>query len=154
MGFVSGIRGNVRAYKARCLGEYAHSGATPRSLRCDAVMAVAEYAHALEREWENIEAEGGDLVLTLGKLYTDPESHAISFALLEKGDTSARLWITFPENSEYFQNNTDVHFMIADLDGDVQATGTVQLLPEPGTLALIGVSMLALVGAVRRRQDS
>jgi N-carbamoyl-L-amino-acid hydrolase len=78
LGVVTGIRGNVRAYKARCLGEYAHSGATPRSLRCDAVMAVAEYAHALEREWENIEAEGGDLVLTLGKLHTDPESHAIS----------------------------------------------------------------------------
>ena len=78
VGIVTGIRGNVRAHDARCLGAYAHSGAVPRELRSDAVMATAEYVHALDREWQRIEAEGGDLVLTFGKFFTDLDAHTLT----------------------------------------------------------------------------
>lgn len=76
VGVVSGIRGNVRARNARCTGAPAHAGAAPRRLRRDAVMAAAEFVGALESDWEAMEAEGRDLVLTLGKLFTDPASHS------------------------------------------------------------------------------
>ena len=39
MGIVTGIRGSIRYRNARCCGEYAHSGATPRTARMDAVAA-------------------------------------------------------------------------------------------------------------------
>jgi N-carbamoyl-L-amino-acid hydrolase len=78
VGIVTGIRGNARARHARCLGEYAHSGATPRKLRHDAALAMAEYMATLEADWEKLEAEGRDLVLTFGKLYTDPQAHTHS----------------------------------------------------------------------------
>jgi N-carbamoyl-L-amino-acid hydrolase len=38
---VTGIRGNLRHNRIRCLGEAGHSGAVPRWLRKDAVLAVA-----------------------------------------------------------------------------------------------------------------
>ncbi|MEX2643647.1 MAG: M20/M25/M40 family metallo-hydrolase [Acetobacterales bacterium] len=78
VGIVSGIRGNMRARHAKCLGEYAHSGATPRKLRHDAALGMAEFMTAMEAEWEKIEAAGNDLVFTLGKLYTDPDVHTHS----------------------------------------------------------------------------
>jgi beta-ureidopropionase / N-carbamoyl-L-amino-acid hydrolase len=76
LGIVKGIRGNMRIRRAVCLGEYAHSGAVPRKLRRDALMAAAELVHAAEAEWEAIEAEGGDLVLTFGKFHTDMILHS------------------------------------------------------------------------------
>jgi N-carbamoyl-L-amino-acid hydrolase len=76
VGIVSGIRGNVRVREARYLGEYAHSGAVPRKMRKDAFLAMAEFAHRCEAEWEIIEAAGGDLVLTFGKAYTNPDDHS------------------------------------------------------------------------------
>lgn len=76
VGIVSGIRGNVRVRDGRCYGEYAHSGAVPRKMRKDAFLALAELASRSEQEWEAIEAEGGDLVLTFGKAFTDPAVHS------------------------------------------------------------------------------
>jgi N-carbamoyl-L-amino-acid hydrolase len=78
VGLVTGIRGNVRAHDARCLGDYAHSGAVPMHLRRDAVMATTELVQALRGEWRTIDADGGDLVLTFGKLHTDPQVHQLS----------------------------------------------------------------------------
>ena len=78
VGIVSGVRGSVRAHAARCLGSYAHSGAVPMSMRQDAVMAVADLVHALRDEWKAVDASSGDLVLTFGKLYTDPAIHQLS----------------------------------------------------------------------------
>ena len=75
VGIVTGIRGNARIRKARCIGEYAHSGAVPRDMRRDAVMAMAEFVHAADEEWARLEAEGRDLVLTFGKLHTDTALH-------------------------------------------------------------------------------
>ena len=78
VGIVTGIRGNVRSHNARCFGAYAHSGAVPRAYRRDAVLATTEFIAALEREWDRIEAENGDLVLTFGQLVTDTRVHSLA----------------------------------------------------------------------------
>ena len=75
-GIVSGIRGNMRARTARCLGAYAHSGAVPRDMRQDALLAAAEFATRAEAEWERLLHQGRDLVLTFGKFHTDPAQHS------------------------------------------------------------------------------
>ena len=76
VGIVTGIRGNMRIRRAICLGEYAHSGTVPRKMRRDALMAAAEFVRVAEAEWEAIEAEGGDLVVTFGKFHTDIALHS------------------------------------------------------------------------------
>lgn len=75
VGIVPGIRGNARIRSGCCLGEYAHSGAVPRSMRRDAVLAMAEFVGRCEARWSELEGRGRDLVLTFGKLYTDPTLH-------------------------------------------------------------------------------
>src|SRR5215472_409905 len=75
---VSGIRGCKRFRNARCLGEYAHSGAVDRPYRHDAVAATVALLHHLEGVWLKQQEEGADLVLTAGELYTDPAMHGPS----------------------------------------------------------------------------
>jgi len=71
VGVVSGICGSLRYRQARVLGEYAHSGATPRSHRHDAVVAAAELVCTLQREWADMERQGHELTLTFGQFGTD-----------------------------------------------------------------------------------
>jgi N-carbamoyl-L-amino-acid hydrolase len=78
VGVVTAIRGAARARNARCLGAYTHSGAVPHEYRADAVLATAELLHELDLAWARIRAEGGDLVFTVGKLYTDARLHALT----------------------------------------------------------------------------
>ena len=78
VGVVTAIRGAARARNARCLGEYTHSGAVPHEYRADAVLATAELLHELDAAWERVRAEGGDLVFTVGKLYTDARLHSLT----------------------------------------------------------------------------
>lgn len=78
IGVVTGIRGSFRHRQAVCLGTYAHSGATPRRLRCDAVMATAALALALDRLWLRRMRAGDDLAITIGQFATDPREHAFS----------------------------------------------------------------------------
>ncbi len=75
---VSGIRGCKRFRNARCLGQYAHSGAVDRPYRHDAVAATVALLHHMERVWLKQQEEGADLVLTAGELYTDPAMHGPS----------------------------------------------------------------------------
>jgi N-carbamoyl-L-amino-acid hydrolase len=75
---VTGIRGNFRFRHARVLGEYGHAGAVPRSERHDALLAAVEFAHRLEQMWLRREAQGEDLVCTLGQFHTDPEQHTMT----------------------------------------------------------------------------
>ena len=73
------IRGNVRFPHARCTGRYDHSGATPRAWRHDAALAVVELVRSLDEYWIEQEAAGApDTVFTVGKLFTDPEHHAMT----------------------------------------------------------------------------
>jgi N-carbamoyl-L-amino-acid hydrolase len=75
---VTGIRGCRRFRNARCVGQYAHSGAVDRPHRHDAVAATVALLHHLETVWVRELAAGADLVITSGELYTDPAQHGPS----------------------------------------------------------------------------
>ena len=77
-GIVTGIRGSFRHRRAACIGAYAHSGATPRALRHDAVSAVAALVVGLNDLWRRLEEAGEDLTITVGQIATDPAEHAFS----------------------------------------------------------------------------
>ncbi len=78
VGVVTAIRGAMRGRSCRCLGAYTHSGAVPHEYRSDAVMATVELVHELDSEWSRVRAAGGDLVFTVGKLFTDAQQHALT----------------------------------------------------------------------------
>ncbi|MCQ8781602.1 Zn-dependent hydrolase [Mangrovibrevibacter kandeliae] len=78
VGIVTGIRGSFRHRQARCLGVYAHSGATPRRSRRDAALAVARLMVALDDSWFRLAEAGHDLVVTFGQLATDAAEAAFS----------------------------------------------------------------------------
>jgi beta-ureidopropionase / N-carbamoyl-L-amino-acid hydrolase len=71
---VSGIPGSRRLRAARVVGEYNHSGATPRRYRADAAIALAELAHRLDEYWGALEAQGHQLVCTFCVLATTAEA--------------------------------------------------------------------------------
>ncbi|MCG8708643.1 hydantoinase/carbamoylase family amidase [Brenneria sp. 4F2] len=71
LGVVSGICGSLRYREAQVLGRYAHSGATPRLFRQDAVVAFSGLVARLQQRWAEMEAHGHELTLTLGKVNTD-----------------------------------------------------------------------------------
>ncbi|MBS0394141.1 MAG: Zn-dependent hydrolase [Proteobacteria bacterium] len=75
---VTGIRGCKRFRNARCRGEYGHSGAVDRAHRRDAVAATVALLHHMEQAWLQHEAQGSDLVITAGELYTDAALHGPS----------------------------------------------------------------------------
>jgi beta-ureidopropionase / N-carbamoyl-L-amino-acid hydrolase len=75
---VTGIRGCKRFRNARCVGQYAHSGAVSRAYRHDAVAATVAFLHHMETVWRQQEEAGADLVLTTGELFTDPALHGPS----------------------------------------------------------------------------
>lgn len=78
VGVVTGIRGSFRYRDACILGEYAHSGATPRLSRRDAVRAAALWIAAVDADWAEWEKLERDLVITFGKISTNPLVHAFS----------------------------------------------------------------------------
>ncbi len=78
VGVVTGIRGNFRYPDAHIIGEYSHCGGVPRDYRHDAVVAVADFIHALDQLWSDTEAKGGDMAFTMGKLFTDADQHAMT----------------------------------------------------------------------------
>lgn len=71
LGVVTGICGSLRYRHAHITGEYAHSGATPRSHRHDAVIAAADLVMHLDHIWATLEKEGHELTLTFGQMNTD-----------------------------------------------------------------------------------
>lgn len=78
VGFVTGIRGNLRHRIVECKGTPGHSGTIPRHLRHDAVFASAELIACLDRHWQSCLAQGDDIVVTCGIFGTDPDEHAIA----------------------------------------------------------------------------
>jgi N-carbamoyl-L-amino-acid hydrolase len=74
VGIVTGIPGSRRLRQGRVLGEYNHSGGTPRRFRRDAAMALAELAVALDEEWARLETLGHRLVCTFCTLATTAEA--------------------------------------------------------------------------------
>ena len=82
---VSGIRGNIRHNQIRCLGETGHSGAVPRWLRKDAVLAVADLLARLDEHWRVLVQMGLDMVMTSGICATPAKTHAVSVIPGEMG---------------------------------------------------------------------
>ncbi|MGG5807634.1 Zn-dependent hydrolase [Falsiroseomonas sp. CW058] len=74
VGIVTGLPGNRRHRFARVVGEYNHSGTTPRRHRRDAVLAAAELAHRLEAAWIRLEEAGHELVCTFCVFDTGPRA--------------------------------------------------------------------------------
>lgn len=74
VGIVTGIPGSRRLRAARVLGEYNHSGATPRRYRRDAAIALAELACRLDDAWEALEVRGHRMVCTFCVLATTEEA--------------------------------------------------------------------------------
>ncbi|WP_366654837.1 Zn-dependent hydrolase [Fodinicurvata sp. EGI_FJ10296] len=77
-GVVTGIRGNLRHQNVVCRGEAGHSGAVPRWLRHDAVLAVADLLSTMDEHWAALMERGLDLVMTAGILQTNPDQHAMT----------------------------------------------------------------------------
>ena len=75
---VTGIRGNVRHRRIVCRGQAAHSGAVPRWLRHDAVLAMAELLIRIDEHWRVLLEWGEDLVVTSGIVETNAAEHAVS----------------------------------------------------------------------------
>ena len=73
----TGIPGTVRYPDAWIEGQTGHVG-TPRRFRRDAALAGADFALALEAMWEEREAAGIAMALTLGKFHTDVATHGLT----------------------------------------------------------------------------
>lgn len=78
LGVVTGIYGNLRHMNVVCEGQAAHAGATPRFLRHDAVVAVADLIMRMDAHWARWLGEGKRLTLTHGVVATDAKEHAVS----------------------------------------------------------------------------
>jgi beta-ureidopropionase / N-carbamoyl-L-amino-acid hydrolase len=73
----SAIPGNFRYPDARIEGSSDHVG-LPRRFRRDAAMAGAEFAMALDRLWEEYDANGIPMACTIGRFHTDPARHGLT----------------------------------------------------------------------------
>lgn len=73
----TGVPGNFRYPDARIRGRYDHVG-TPRRFRRDAAMAGAELAMLLDRSWQEEEAAGFPMAVTLGRFHTDADAHGLT----------------------------------------------------------------------------
>jgi N-carbamoyl-L-amino-acid hydrolase len=74
VGIVTGIPGSRRLRQARVVGEYNHSGGTPRKYRRDAAAALAELVHRMDEEWCRLEAMGHVLVCTFCTMATTEQA--------------------------------------------------------------------------------
>jgi N-carbamoyl-L-amino-acid hydrolase len=74
VGIVTGIPGSRRWRAGRVVGEYNHSGATPRRYRRDAALALAELAYRLDDAWAELEANGHQMVCTFCVLATTADA--------------------------------------------------------------------------------
>ena len=78
VGIVTAIWGSIRYKHCRVTGEYSHAGGVPRRHRRDAVLAAADFVHALEEHWLERERAGADMVCTVGQFYTDAAHHTLT----------------------------------------------------------------------------
>lgn len=78
LGIVSSIYGNLRHRRMECRGVAAHSGATPRDLRHDSVVGLADFIMRVDQRWKEWLEQGRQLVVTHGVIGTNPLDHAIS----------------------------------------------------------------------------
>jgi beta-ureidopropionase / N-carbamoyl-L-amino-acid hydrolase len=119
VGIVTGIRGSFRYRDARCIGVYAHSGATPREFRQDAVRAASALVMELENAWTELQNEGADLVVTFGQFATDPSEAAFS-------KIAGRLNFSLDIRSQEPETLERMKVIVADAVARVEARYTVR----------------------------
>ncbi len=141
VGIVTGIRGSFRYRSASCTGSYAHSGATPRHLRHDAVRATAALVTAMDAVWDEAELNGDDLAITFGKLATDPAEHAFSkvagrveFSLDVRSQSPGKLEQVASELSGLVERLSRQYSVRFDLG---PRTGTFPALMDRGVVAAL-----------------
>ena len=121
---VTGIRGNVRHRRVECVGEAGHSGAVPRWLRHDAVLAVAMLLSRLDEHWQILLERGHDLVITAGVLGTDPAEHAIA-------RIPGRVHFSFEVRSRSAETLEDFHALFLEECRRVEEERGVRFNPGP-----------------------
>lgn len=131
VGIVTGIRGSFRYRDAKCIGVYAHSGATPRDFRQDAVRAAAALVMELDAAWMRLQKDGADLVVTFGQFYTDASEAAFSkiagrlnFALdvrSQEPETLERMKVVVAETVARIEAEHNVRFELGRLSGSSAA---------------------------------
>jgi N-carbamoyl-L-amino-acid hydrolase len=147
VGIVTGIRGAFRHRAALCLGAYAHSGATPRAGRRDALRAVARLVVAMDAMWERRAAAGEDLTVTFGEIATDPDEAAFS-------KVAGRVAFTLDVRSDSDMTLAAVRGELAGLASAIAAaegvrldlgpeTGTAPAAMDPGVTAALAAAAAA-----------
>ncbi|MDC7788521.1 hydantoinase/carbamoylase family amidase [Rhodoplanes sp. TEM] len=143
LGLVTGIRGSFRFREAAFHGAYAHSGATPRTLRRDAVVAASEFVMAMQALWERMERDGHDLAVTFGMIGTDPAQHSFS-----KVAGEARLCIDVRSQSEATLEEVRRRLVETGLDVAARRDVRLELGPLGGsTPAVMAPRLLAQMRA-------
>ncbi|HKA40809.1 MAG TPA: hydantoinase/carbamoylase family amidase [Burkholderiales bacterium] len=142
---VTGIRGNLRHARVLAKGEAGHSGAVPRWLRKDPVLAVAELLSRLDEHWRVLQQMGMDLVMTCGILSTNPASHAISVI---PGEVS----FSFEVRSQSRETLEQFYKLMRNECEDIAAERGVQfqfdrrLYAEPATMDPVWMERLLAAG--------
>ena len=77
IGIATGIPGNFRHPQIVFTGEYGHVGYS-REYRRDAALAAAALISGLDQLWEETLATGQNMTMTVGRLFTDAENHALT----------------------------------------------------------------------------
>jgi N-carbamoyl-L-amino-acid hydrolase len=75
---ITAITGALRYREGRVWGTYAHVGGATRRHRHDAMSAMAAFIEAMNRSWAEMEEAGHYLLVTFGRVGTDPAMHAWS----------------------------------------------------------------------------
>lgn len=110
---VTGISGSFRYRGARCLGEWAHSGAVPRDHRRDAVVALAELIGMLDGRWAAWHAAGDPTTVTFGQVETDRSQHAFSKVA---GEVAFALDVRSPSSERLAALHEEVLALVADIE--------------------------------------
>ncbi len=130
VGIVTGIPGSRRLRAARCLGEYNHSGATPRRFRRDAAIAVAELAVGLDAFWQSLELQGHALVVTFCVLATAPDAGFTKIA----GEARFELDVRSLDPACVEAMFAELHRLVAAIEG--RRGVRFDLGPESGSTAV------------------
>ena len=124
LGVVTGICGSQRYREAQIIGKYAHSGATPRLHRQDAVVALATLIDKLQHAWQAMEAAGHKLTLTFGQVNTDLQQADFS-------KVSGLVSLSIDIRSQDLNTLAEMDRRIMEVSTEVEQICGVQFLPGP-----------------------
>jgi N-carbamoyl-L-amino-acid hydrolase len=142
LGIVTGIPGSRRHRFRRVLGEWNHSGATPRRHRRDAAAALAELAYRLEQHWIALEDGGLELVCTFCVMATSADAGFTKIA----GEADFKLDVRSIDQSALDLLFAELHRLAAE----IEARRGVQILLGPESAGAPTPMDPALIAALER----